>query len=326
MNPEISIVVPVYNVESFIHECIKSILDQTFKDFELILVNDGSTDQSRHICDEYAKKDKRIIVIHKENGGQSSARNKGIVAAKGSYIGFIDSDDWVEKDMYNILYTKAKEADADITACNIMQYDKESGKHLYCNKTDDISYDQDSAMHELYLNERLTFSPCNKLYKKELFENIRFKEGYILEDMDFSYRVMHQAKKIFYTGKALYNYRYNDKSTMRKGFSKKRLDEYEVRKDMYLFYLKNYPDLANELYAEWVLTGLMLYINIEKYYQSEKKQYKYLINMDRKKLKPLLFKQDYDRKKKLMLAIGVFSPSLLVMFYRLYWDKIKKEL
>lgn len=326
MNPEISIVVPVYNVEDFIHDCIQSILDQTFKNFELILVNDGSTDKSGAICDEYAEKDQRIRVIHKENGGQSSARNSGIDAAKGNYIGFIDSDDWIDPEMYKILYTKLVENSADITACNLMQYDKDADKNLYCNKTDDVSYDRDSAMDELYLNERLTFSPCNKLYKKNLFEGIRFKEGYILEDMDFSYRMMHQAKKVYYTGQALYNYRYNEKSTMRKVFSKKRLDEFEVRKNMYLFYQKNYPNRANELYAEWFLTGLMLYISIEKYYQQEKKQYKYLINIDRKKLKPLLFKQDYDRRKKLLLAMGVVSPKLLVRFYRLYWDKIKKEL
>lgn len=326
MNPELSIVVPVYNVEDYIHECIQSILSQTFKDFELILVNDGSTDRSGAICDEHAEKDQRIRVIHKENGGQSSARNRGIDAAKGNYIGFIDSDDWIEPEMYEILYTRLVENDADISACNMMQYEKGETKHLYCHKTDDVSYDRDSAMDELYLNERLTFSPCNKLYKKALFEGIRFKEGYILEDMDFSYRMMHQAGKIYYTGQALYNYRYNEKSTMRKIFSKKRLDEFEVRKNMYLFYQKNYPNRANELYAEWFLTGLMLYISIEKYYQHEKKQYKYLINIDRKKLRPLLFKEDYDRKKKLLLAMGVVSPKLLVRFYRLYWDKIKKAL
>jgi len=326
MNPKISIIVPVYNVENFIQSCIESILDQTINDFELILVNDGSTDQSGNICDEYSKRDKRIIVIHKENGGQSSARNRGIDVAKGDYLGFIDSDDWIHRDMYKILFTKAMETNAEITACNLMQYNKDSEGHLYSNNITDQLFDRTSAMNELYLNERLTFSPCNKLYKKELFKGIRFKEGYILEDMDFAYRIIHQANGIYYTGQAFYNYRYNDKSTMRKAFSKKRLDEFEVRKNMYLFYLNNYPNQANEVYAEWFLTGLILYINIEKYYSDEKNQYKHLIDIDRKIAKSLISKKGYNRKKKLLLAIAVVSPNILVMIYRLYWDKIKKDL
>ncbi|MCM3763514.1 glycosyltransferase [Neobacillus niacini] len=326
MNPKISIIVPVFNVENFIDDCIKSILGQKFSDFELILVNDGSTDHSGHVCDEYAKKDNRIIVIHKENGGQSSARNKGIEAAKGDYLGFVDSDDWIDHDMYNVLYTKAIETDSDIAACNFIQYDRKADSHLYSMNTSDQLFDRSAAMHELYLNERLSFSPCNKIYKRQLLNGIWFKEGYILEDMDFAYRIMNEAKRIFYTGQALYHYRYNEKSTMRKTFSKKRLDEYEVRKDMYLFYLQNYPEIANEVYAEWFLTGLMLYINIEKYFQSEKNRYQYLIDVDRKKLRALLSKESYNRKKKILLAAAVISPKILVRFYRIYWDKIKKAL
>jgi glycosyltransferase involved in cell wall biosynthesis len=326
MNPKLSIIVPVFNVESFIHDCIESILDQTFKDFELILINDGSSDRSGYICDEYSMKDKRIIVIHKENGGQSSARNRGIDVAKGDYIGFIDSDDWIHRDMYKILYTKAIETAADITACNIVQYNKDTTSHFYCNEATDHLYDRNSAMNELYLNERLTFSPCNKLYKKKLFEGITFKEGYILEDMDFTYRIIHQSNRIYYIGQALYNYRYNDKSTMRKAFSKKRLDEFEVRKNMYLFYLENYPNQANEVYAEWFLTGLMLYINIEKYYRNEKNQHKYLIDTDRKILKSLIFNKKYNRKKKILLSVAIISPNILVKIYRFYWDKITKNL
>ncbi|NMD68800.1 glycosyltransferase [Bacillus sp. DNRA2] len=326
MNPKLSIIVPVYNVEKFLGDCVKSILSQSFKEFELILVNDGSTDRSGVICDEYAKKDQRIQVHHKENGGQSSARNKGIDVAKGQYLGFIDSDDWIHNDMYNILFNKALEAKADIAACNIIQYNKDDTKYYFCNDSTECLFDRNSAMGELYLNHRLTFSPCNKIYKRSLFENIRFKEGYILEDIDFAYRIIHQSKKVFYTGEALYNYRYNDKSTMRKAFSKKRLDEFEVRKNLYLFYRENYPEHADEVYAEWFLTGLMLYVNIDKYYHDEKKQYKYLLEKDRKIIKELIFNKEYSKKKKLLLALGMISSPLLVKFYRYYWDKVKKEL
>lgn len=326
MKPKISIVVPVYNVERFLSDCIESILNQTFRDIELILVNDGSTDQSGAICDQYAKHDERIVVIHKENGGQSSARNKGINAAKGDFVGFIDSDDWIQEDMYEVLYSKAIEADADIAACNIIEFQKDGSKRYFCQDTSDLVYDRQTAMGELYLNERLSFSPCNKIYKRTLFKEIRFKEGYILEDVDFAYRIIHQSTKIYYTGQALYNYRYNEKSTLRKDFSKKRLDEYEVRRDMYLFYLKHYPEYSNEVYAEWFLTGLMLYINMEKYFHHEKRQYKYLLDFDRKQLKPLIKNENYNRKKRVLLSLAYISPALLVRFYRYYWDKLKKAL
>lgn len=326
MKPKISIVVPVYNVERFLVDCIESIRKQTLRDFELILVNDGSTDQSGDICDQYAKKDERIIVIHKENGGQSSARNRGIDEAKGEFIGFIDSDDWIQEDMYEQLYIKAKEEEAEIAACNIIEFQKDNSKRYFCLDSSDRLYDRKSAMNELYLNERLSFSPCNKIYKRTLFDGIRFKEGYILEDVDFAYRIIHQSARIYYTGQALYNYRYNEKSTLRKEFSKKRLDEYEVRRDMYLFYLKHYPEFANEVYAEWFLTGLMLYINVEKYFQHEKEQYKYLLDFDRKLLKPLIMNGNYNKKKRVLLTMAYLSPALLVTFYRYYWDRLKKAL
>jgi len=118
MNPKISIIVPVYKVEQYIHKCIDSILNQTLNDFELILVNDGSPDQCGQICDEYAKCDSRIKVIHKENGGQASARNMGLDIATGEYIGFVDSDDWIEPDMYEILYNECIINECEIISCS----------------------------------------------------------------------------------------------------------------------------------------------------------------------------------------------------------------
>ena len=113
----ISIIVPVYNVEQYLDDCLVSILNQTYKNLEIILIDDGSTDNSGKICDEYAKKDSRIIVFHKENGGVSSARNAGLRIAKGIYIGFVDPDDWIAEDMYEVLYLNAKKYDADVSVC-----------------------------------------------------------------------------------------------------------------------------------------------------------------------------------------------------------------
>lgn len=117
MKELISIIVPVYNVEQYLDDCLISIINQTYKNLEIILIDDGSTDKSGKICDEYAKKDSRIIVIHKENGGVSSARNAGLRIAKGAYIGFVDPDDWIAEDMYEVLYSNAKKYDADVSVC-----------------------------------------------------------------------------------------------------------------------------------------------------------------------------------------------------------------
>jgi len=326
MNPRISIIVPVYNVEKYIDECINSIIDQSFKDFELLLIDDGSTDRSGIICDDYSFKDPRIIVIHKENGGQSLARNIGLDNATGDYIGFIDSDDWIHKDMYKLLYDRAIEFDADITACNILSINRDNTQIIFCSDPSDYLYDRDSAEKELSLNERFTFSPCNKLYKKCLFKNTRFKEGIIFEDEDLLYKIIHQSNIVYYTGIVYYYYRFNDESTTRKPFTLKRIDHFKVKQDMYNFYRENYPQYADEVYAELYLTGLVLFINVQKYYRPKKGQYTYLIDTNRTILKSLLFKKGYNKKKKILIGLGMISTFILVQVYSFYLDKIRKVL
>ena len=139
MSPKISIIVPVYKVEPYIHKCIDSILNQTFKEFELILVDDGSPDNCGNICDEYAKKDNRVRVIHKENGGISSARNIGLDVSNGEYIGFVDSDDYIKLDMYERLYNSCKVNNADISIIGTIEVD-ENGKKLYEHIPDKLDF------------------------------------------------------------------------------------------------------------------------------------------------------------------------------------------
>ncbi len=251
MDPKISIIVPVYNAELYIHQCIDSILAQTYKNFELILVNDGSKDNSGSICNEYCKVDDRIRVFHKENGGQSSARNHGLNNATGDYIGFIDSDDWIDPEMYSKLINSAKEVNADIVACNLLVMNPNGSFREYNKHAMDFIFSRDEALRELYKNEMLTFSPCNKIYRRELFIGQRFKEESILEDLDISYKIIFKANKIFYIKDALYFYRFNNNSTMRSEFSEKRLDEYIVRKEMYIFYKEHYPDISDLVYYEF---------------------------------------------------------------------------
>ena len=201
---KLSIIVPVYNVEKYLEKCIDSILHQKFHEFEIILVDDGSKDSSGILCEEYAKHDNRIIVKHKQNGGQSSARNLGLEIAMGEYIGFVDSDDWIHEDMYEILMNNAERKNYDIVACNIMMM-KSTGTFNPINKSSsNQEFNRVSAMNEIYKNKILTFSPCNKIYKRELFTGLRFVEGIILEDKDISYKLVDKSENIFYTNDILY--------------------------------------------------------------------------------------------------------------------------
>jgi len=210
--PKISIIVPVYNVEEYITECIDSILSQTYKDCELILVDDGSSDNSGKICDEYALKDNRIKVIHKENGGLSSARNAGIDVAKGEYITFIDSDDVL---LNNDIYDKIIKVFNNDNSIDIVQYDvihkwKSTEEYkrkypfkTYCNKQDIL---------EGYLTENIHVSCCDKVFKTEIFKNIRFPLGQISEDIAIIPQIVENTNKLQVSEIGYYGYRFREGS------------------------------------------------------------------------------------------------------------------
>lgn len=181
---EISIIVPVYQVEKYISQCIESILAQTFTDFELILVDDGSKDNSGKICDEYAEKDKRIRVLHKENGGLSDARNKGLDNASGNYFMFVDSDDYIAPNMAECLYQNIIKEDADIAACNFRYVFEEDVEEDFSteNKAEVLSGKEIFYNRKNERNYGFWTVAWNKLYKAETFKNMRFRFGKYHED------------------------------------------------------------------------------------------------------------------------------------------------
>nr|WP_067060036.1 glycosyltransferase [Mucilaginibacter sp. L294] len=201
--PLLSIIVPVFNKEKYIEDCINSILGQSFGDFELILVNDGSTDASYQICREYAAKDNRIILIDQKNAGVSAARNKGLGMARGQYIGFIDSDDTIETDMYATLIRNITSADADISVCRL--------RVVFPNKTVSpaesegvVIYKHDDALSRFF-NQLFDVSANNKIYKAGLLMNIEF-EGRIYEDILFVTKAFTAAHTVVFENKVKYNY------------------------------------------------------------------------------------------------------------------------
>ncbi|MCM1286170.1 MAG: glycosyltransferase [Acetobacter sp.] len=204
----ISIIVPVYNVEKYLDKCIESIVNQTYRNLEIILVDDGSSDDCPAICDKWAEKDDRIKVIHKKNGGVSSARNAGLEAASGDYIGFIDSDDFIKENMYEELIGLTLKHSCDVSVCN-----------FFSNKDNVLYYAEgfyDNKILQRYLSDELCCpSVCIKLYKKDIVSNIRFNEkNKIGEDYLFNFYVLKRANAIAVSGKKLYCYNDRENSAV----------------------------------------------------------------------------------------------------------------
>ncbi len=250
MDKLISIIVPVYTVESYLDRCITSLINQTYKNLEIILVDDGSKDGSGTICDKYAILDSRIKVIHKENGGVSLARNLGLDVASGDYIGFVDSDDYVESKMYEALYQKAELENADITICGFTQVRVNGNAQV--NDIDlSIDWSKENVIKNYFrqgIIKELMYSPWNKLYKKSLVNDLRFSEKYHMgEDILFVFECIERMNKLSCVKGSFYNYVMRENSAMTSSFSKKRLDYIYAIREIQNACFEKYPYAVSEV-------------------------------------------------------------------------------
>lgn len=209
--PLISVIVPVYQAEKYLDECVGSIVHQTYQNLEIILVNDGCRDGSPAICDAWAGKDRRITVIHKENGGASTARNAGLDAAKGDYIGFVDSDDYIAPDMYERLITFAEKEKSSLACCRFTRKAAGAGA-LGTGSGDTWNYSTEQAVNEFLLHGKVTDSFCDKLFARELFEARRFPEHQTNEEYTLFLPLLAQAEKVGVMDFRGYFYRGNESS------------------------------------------------------------------------------------------------------------------
>lgn len=239
---EISIIVPVYNVARYLRSCLESIINQQFCDIEIILVDDGSKDISGNICDEYAKRDKRIKVIHKKNEGLSEARNEGIKIATSEYIGFVDSDDKIDLDFYFKLYKSLKEGESDIAVAGIQHFSDDKMLNLRTVEKAGV-YSKEEAMRELLFSQHISNSVCNKLFKRELFGEISFPVGKLYEDEYVTYKVFDKANKVSIIKNTCYYYRYNNESITHSEFSEREFDRIYASLDKIKFCKEKYPQL-----------------------------------------------------------------------------------
>ena len=225
-NTLISVIIPVYNVEPYLHKCINSVLNQTFQNFELILVDDGSTDNSGIICDEYAHKDERIKVIHQKNAGQSAARNNGFEISKGEYICFLDSDDWFSDNALEIFYNLVKNNNVDMGMIKIVSTSDENIAFYGTNKT--IIMPLNDCLNNILKDPSLYSSPCNKIFKRDLINKLKFPEGRVYEDHYIYVDRLCQVKEIGYSLNACLFYRQRFDSTTHDQFSPKKLQYLEA--------------------------------------------------------------------------------------------------
>lgn len=240
----ITVIVPIYNTEKYLKRCIDSILEQTYKEIELILVNDGSTDKSEDICKEYLKNDNRIIYYKIENGGQGRARNYALDRCNGEWISFIDSDDWIENDMFEKMINMAETNECDIAICG--WYRNHGFKQIEQPTIKDVKYYNNLELMKEYLSSNIiTSSMCNKIYKKKLWEDTRFPELRAREDAAVLYKILSKSKKAVYIGESKYIQYVRPGSTERQGFSINKMNIINESRNMKTFINEKYPELSD---------------------------------------------------------------------------------
>lgn len=313
----VSIIIPIYNTEKYLKKCIESIINQTYRYLEIILVNDGSTDESLKICQTFAENDNRISIIDKSNGGISDARNYGIDVATGEYIVFVDSDDFIHPEMIEILYNAINLKEADVAICSYKcvkdneAFEQEKGYDALSNLK---TMSNEEALHELFGDNMVMYTVAwNKMYRSKLFYSIRYPKGKIHEDEYITYKLLYSSNVVVYVNQNLYYYLQRADSTMGKGLSKKNYDKvlaFKQRADFMILKDVCVKEAINSYF--WVLQAYIQWYkkefpNQHKEVKSLKRQYKenckkykkYLTHMDYFKLYfKYYFPQMYQLGKK----------------------------
>lgn len=240
--PLISVVVPVYNVEKYLERCVESIKIQTYKNLEIIIVNDGSQDSSGELCEKIAVSDARVVVIHKENGGLSSARNAGVSIAKGEYIGFVDSDDWIDPQMYELLYSSIKKHQTKISCCGRYNVDAKTGeiKVGLCPVKDEVVV-AEKCLSKMLRWDNVDASAVDKLFHRSVFDDFCFPIGVISEDVAVMYQIVSWAEQMAFVPEPLYYYFHRDNSITTSVFNEKKLATLEHSKKILVFVREKYP-------------------------------------------------------------------------------------
>jgi len=308
----ISIVVPIYNVEKYLKKCIDSIISQTYTNLEIILIDDGSPDNCGKICDEYAQKDSRIKVIHKENAGVSQARNVGLDNASGKYITFVDSDDYIECEHIENLYNALKENNTQISQCNILKVnDKKEVLEKLGYKESQIKSTKEILKESFGQHWVENAVVWNKIYDKKIFEGIRYPIGKIHEDEFVIYKVLYKVDKIALINEYSYNYRKNKNSIMGRRFNVERFDILNAFEERLKFFQER---REVELYQTTMIAYLKkmqeYYLYTKKYIEKSENIQLDLIKKYRKNYKKILKYNTINTIKKIKMLLFYIAPKM----------------
>ncbi len=311
----ISVIIPVYNVEKYLKRCVDSIRKQTYTNLEIILVNDGATDNSGKICEEYAQFDPRIKVINKKNGGLSDARNAGIEMAQGKYLCFVDSDDWIAINCIEILEHNLVTTGADISIGQLISVKKY--EEFYASNDGKVTlYDNEIAIEE-YLYQRISPSACGKLYKREIFEKLRYPKGKLFEDVEVTYLAIKNAEKVVSVKTNIYAYFRRTGSIVTNQFRIEKMDYYYNTQKVLCWVKDEYPNLTEAAISRMVWAEVHLIVkmgNERSKYQTEN----LMLWNDIKKYRKMICKNSKVRiSNKIVMSISYLGQKTLCMVYAL---------
>lgn len=281
--PIITVIIPIYNAERYLTKCIESVTNQSYKNLEIILVNDGSLDKSLEICEEFSDRDERIVIINKSNGGVSSARNAGLDVACGQFVGFVDSDDYIEVDMFEKLYLSSLEHNADIVECGYMKKDMNYQIIRKVELIEDVTVSEYECSYEYLSYINTTDFNCNKLYKRDLFKEVRFSNLAFSEDYELNAKVFYKCRRKATIKGCYYNYIDNNFSARNQEFSIKKFDAIEAGKKVFDFHQNRFTNLC-PLVAQYICNNIMQ-LTYLLYFSEIKDKEIYLIK----------FKNDFDK-------------------------------
>ena len=319
MNDLISIIIPVYNVEKYLSNCIDSVIKQTYKNIEILLINDGSTDTSEEICNKYKIKDERIIVLNKKNGGLSDARNVGIKNARGKYITFIDSDDDIDMEYVEYLYSLLCKYNVDMSIAAYSVVSKNKIINIGEGYKEEV-FDTSECLDRLLCEKGFTVSSCAKMYDKTLFENVEYPKGKLCEDNGTTYKLIMKCKKVAYGNKSIYNYYKRENSIMTSKFNMKKLDLIELSDKMCDDIESVYPELKPSTDKKRVTSRFSILRQIlgEKLNQEQTIVVKQLEDYLKTRKCQILKNSKIDKRDKIALISLMFGDKFFVFAWKIY--------
>ncbi|MEB3024618.1 MULTISPECIES: glycosyltransferase family 2 protein [unclassified Parvimonas] len=319
---KISVIVPVYNVEKYVKKCLESISNQTYKNIEIIIVNDGATDNSEKICREFVGNEDRAKLYTKENGGLSSARNHGMQFVTGNYVLFIDSDDYISEEMIEELYNNIKAESADVSVCGVYNVYSD-GQSPQCKEEIYFSCDRDGFLKEYFIGEKIPGTICNKLISYEIASKISFPVGKIYEDAFYQFKLVKYAKKYVVTTKPYYYYFHRENSITTKPYTIKNMDCIEIYSNFYDYIKREIPFLSEFAFFRLSYAHFMVFDKMllsENY--KEIKEYREVLGFLKKNFWKIYKNKNFRKGRR----IAVLMLKINIKLYRfLLFKDLKRK-